>query len=75
MSNNSSGGQKVRKTLLGKYGSGYYSNIGKIGGSKTNPEKGFGAKVAGPDGLTGKERAAKVGARGGRISSRRKDKE
>jgi general stress protein YciG len=42
----------------------FYSRIGKLGGSHKG-NKGFGSQRVGKDGLTGPERAHKVGFKGG----------
>lgn len=63
------GGIKVRDSNLAKDPD-YYKKIGKIGGSSGNTG-GFASKVIGSDGLTGPERAVKVGILGGRVSRRK----
>jgi len=42
MSGNLAGGAKARDTNIKKYGEDYYKKIGKLGGEKQNPKKGFG---------------------------------
>ena len=49
----------------------FYREIGRIGGASGNTG-GFASDKIGQDGLTGRERARIVGAKGGRISKRRK---
>jgi hypothetical protein len=66
------GGRAAAATNKKKYGKGYYGKIGAMGG-KLGKTGGFGSSKVGEDGLTGRERAAIVGAKGGRISRRRKN--
>ncbi len=65
------GGQQAANTNKKKYGKDFYARIGKIGGGKSDTG-GFASHVTGEDGLTGRERARIAGAKGGRISRRRK---
>lgn len=51
----------------------FYANIGRKGGKSGNTG-GFASDKVGKDGLTGRERAALVGQRGGTISKRGKAK-
>lgn len=60
------GGLKAAKTNRAKWGSDFYRKLGKIGGSKRTPKtknKGF---------ASDRLRASISGAKGGRISRRRK---
>jgi general stress protein YciG len=66
-----SGGRKAAETNRKKYGEGFYSDIGRIGGAKSTTG-GFASDKVGLDGLTGKERARIAGIKGGRISRRNK---
>jgi hypothetical protein len=61
------GGVKTAETNKKKYGSDYYRNIGKLGGTKSRGG-GFASHKVGEDGLTGIERAKIAGAKGGKIS-------
>jgi general stress protein YciG len=63
------GGRKAAITNRLKHGDDFYSRIGHKGGSKSN-NGGFASDKIGKDGLTGRERAKVVGAKGGSISSR-----
>ena len=65
------GGRAAAATNKKKYGKDYYGKIGSMGG-KLGKTGGFGSAKVGDDGLTGRERAAIVGAKGGRISRRSK---
>lgn len=71
MPGNKIGGQAAAKTNKAQYGSGFYARIGSMGGKK-GVTGGFASDKLGKDGLTGKERAAKYGAVGGRKSRRPK---
>lgn len=71
MAGNVKGGVKAAKTNKNRHGSDFYARIGAKGGRKSKTG-GFASKVVGNDGLTGKERAKLVGARGGKISRRKK---
>lgn len=68
------GGARAAATMKKKYGEDFYKNIGKLGGAASSTG-GFGSDKPGSDGLTGKERAALVGAPGGKKSRRRWTKE
>lgn len=59
------GGRKTYETNIKKYGEGFYSKIGSIGGSRKVP-KGF---------ALNRELAARAGKIGGQISKRTKVKE
>lgn len=65
------GGKAAAQTNIKIYGADFYQRIGSIGG-KNGRAGGFASMVVGKDGLTGRERARIVGAKGGRISSRAK---
>jgi hypothetical protein len=71
MAGTKEGGKNAAKTNKEKYGEDFYSKIGSKGGSNGHTG-GFASNVVGQDGLTGKERAIKVGAIGGTISKRSK---
>jgi len=72
MSQTKAGAAKARETLYKKYGKDFYGRIGGLGGLTTGVPKGFASEKVGADGLTGKERAAIAGAKGGSISKRTK---
>jgi hypothetical protein len=62
------GGIKARNTTYSKFGKNFYKNIGAMA---SHPGTGgFASDKVGKDGLTGKERARKFGAIGGRKSKR-----
>ena len=63
------GGKKAAATNKAKHGSEFYSRIGRIGGEASR-NGGFASEKVGTDGLTGRQRAAKVGKKGGKISKR-----
>lgn len=70
------GGKTLRATMIKKHGSEealrkYYQRIGSIGG-KLSRHGGFASELVGKDGLTGRDRAKKCGAIGGRKSRRTK---
>lgn len=65
------GGFKTAETVKKQYGDDFYRRIGRKGGQKSR-NGGFASDVVGKDGLTGRERAKIVGAKGGRISKRTK---
>lgn len=69
MAGTKEGGLKAAKTNRKRYGKHFYANIGRVGG-QNGKTGGFASDVVGKDGLTGKERAKKVGAIGGKISKR-----
>ncbi len=71
MAGTKAGGQKAALTNKARHGDDFYSRIGGEGGIKSNTG-GFASNVTGTDGLTGRQRARIAGARGGRISRRRK---
>ena len=65
------GGIRARDTNILLHGVNFYARIGAMGGRKSNTG-GFASKLVGADGLTGQERARKVGGKGGAISKRKK---
>lgn len=69
MSGTKIGGQRSARTQLAKDPD-FFKKIGRIGGSRSTPNGGFASSKVGADGLTGRERAKKVGAVGGRKSTR-----
>lgn len=69
MAGNRIGGLKCAARNKELYGEDFYARIGKMGGYKGHTG-GFGSDKVGRDGLTGKERAKIVGAKGGRASKR-----
>jgi hypothetical protein len=71
MSGTQKGGAAAAKTNRNKYGKDFYARIGAMGGKK-GKTGGFASGVIGADGLTGQQRAAIAGARGGRVSRRGK---
>lgn len=66
MSGTKAGGLKARETNLRKNGPNFYSEIGRKGGL-VSCNGGFASEKIGPDGLTGRERARLVGAKGGKL--------
>jgi general stress protein YciG len=71
MAGTKAGGQKAAAKNLAKDPN-FYKNIGRVGGSN-GKTGGFGShKVSTKDGLTGAQRARIAGARGGRVSRRKK---
>ena len=71
MAGTKDGGKAAASTNKTKYGPDFYARIGAMGGKKGRTG-GFASDKVGDDGLTGRQRAALAGARGGRISRRRK---
>lgn len=69
MSGTKEGGKKTAQTNKERYGKDYYKKMGQKGG-RNSRNGGFASKKVGKDGLTGAERAKKVGAIGGSISRR-----
>lgn len=68
MAGTRSGGIKARNTTYSKFGKNFYKKIGKMA---SHPRTGgFASDKIGKDGMTGRERARKYGAIGGRISKR-----
>lgn len=70
MAGTKAGGKKAAAKNLAKDPN-FYANIGRKGG-KNGRTGGFASNVVGADGLTGQQRARLAGAKGGRISRRRK---
>lgn len=70
MAGTKAGGKKAAAKNLSKDPN-FYAKIGAKGG-KNGRTGGFASSVVGEDGLTGAERARIAGARGGRISRRKK---
>lgn len=60
---------KAKQTIQDRYGHDYYAKIGARGGAN-GTTGGFASELVGKDGLTGRERARKVGILGGSISRR-----
>lgn len=71
MAGTKAGGKKAAAKNL-KKDPNFYANIGRKGGSVKGTKGGFASNVVGDDGLTGLERARIAGAKGGRVSRRRK---
>jgi uncharacterized protein len=71
MAGTKAGGKAAAATNKSKYGPDFYAKIGAKGGS-LGRSGGFASSKVGDDGLTGRQRAAIAGARGGRISRRPK---
>lgn len=69
MAGTKTGGQKAAQTNKQRYGANFYKVIGAAGGAKSTGG-GFASKYVGPDGLTGPERAAIQGSKGGKTSRR-----
>lgn len=67
------GGKKAAATNKSRYGNDWYARIGALGG-RLGKTGGFASNKIGDDGLTGRERASKAGAIGGRRSKRGKAK-
>ena len=65
------GARKARDTNIRKYGKDFYREMGRKGG-KIGRTGGWASEEIGPDGLTGRERAAVMGKKGGQISRRGK---
>lgn len=63
------GGLKAKQTNLKRHGKNFYANIGRKGGKASNTG-GFASDKVGKDGLTGLERAAIAGRKGGQLSKR-----
>lgn len=73
MAGNKEGGMKARTYNYLVYGPDFYKRIGALGG-RASRTGGFASNLVGQDGLTGRQRAAIVGAIGGRKSKRRPKK-
>lgn len=71
MAGTKAGGKAAALTNKTKYGTDFYAKIGAVGGARGR-NGGFASGKVGGDGLTGRQRAAIAGARGGRISRRPK---
>ncbi len=71
MAGTKAGGLAAAATNKRLNGDDFYARIGKKGGKRSRTG-GFASNKVGPDGLTGRERARKAGAVGGRISRRGK---
>lgn len=63
------GAKKASQTMRATYGEDYYKRIGATGGAGSSTG-GFASDLIGPDGLTGRQRARRVGGIGGRKSKR-----
>ena len=62
MSGTKEGGKRASQTNRAKHGSEFYREIGRLGGQKKNPNKGFGSKTP--------EERREAGRKGGTISRR-----
>lgn len=69
MAGTKKGGKKAASTNKIKYGRDFYAEIGRKGGSNGHTG-GFATETVGKDGLTGPQRAAVAGRKGG-LKSRR----
>lgn len=69
MTGTKAGALKARDTNLKCNGADFYRRIGAMGGRNSN-NGGFASDKVGKDGLTGRQRAMVVGAKGGRKSRR-----
>ena len=69
MSGNKIGGIRAAKTNKAKYGDNFYKEIGAKGG-RNSGTGGFASDVVGKDGLTGRERAAIIAKKSGRMGKR-----
>lgn len=69
MSGSKIGGKRAAATNKVKYGESFYQRIGALGG-KVGRTGGFASDIVGKDGLTGRQRASKVGVLGGKKSRR-----
>lgn len=74
MAGTKAGGMKAARTNKLRHGENFYRNIGAKGGRAGNTG-GFASTVRGSDGRTGPERARIAGAKGGKISKRRRNAE
>lgn len=70
MAGTKAGGMKSKARIIELYGADFYKKMGHAGGIKSKTG-GFASTKPGKDGLTGRQRAAVVGAKGGRKSSRK----
>ncbi len=73
MAGTKEGGKRAAMTNKTKYGIDFYARLGSIGGKLSN-NGGFASLLLSDDGLTGRERAAIAGSKGGKISKRPKSK-
>ncbi len=64
MSVTQTGGKRAAETNKKKHGKNFYKKIGQLGGKKSRGG-GFASQKVGADGLTGRERAALAGSKGG----------
>ena len=71
MAQTKEGAKKAIFSIKQRYGDDFYKTIGSKGGKKSKTG-GFASNKVGADGLTGKERASRVGKIGGTISRRNK---
>ena len=69
MSGTVEGGRKAYQKNIQRHGRDFYAKIGQMGGRRGHTG-GFASDKVGPDGLTGRQRARIVGAKGGRVSRR-----
>lgn len=69
MSGNKIGGIRAAKTNKAKYGDNFYREIGAKGG-RNSSTGGFASDIVGKDGLTGRERAAILAKKSGRMGKR-----
>lgn len=69
MSGTKIGGRRAAKTNKVRYGDNFYREIGAKGGRNSN-SGGFASNVIGADGLTGRERAALIAKKSGRMGKR-----
>lgn len=69
MAGTKEGGKRTAETNKSIYGPDYYARIGAMGG-KVGRTGGFGSDKVGADGLTGRQRAAIAGTKGGKLSKR-----
>jgi general stress protein YciG len=69
MAGTKTGGMKAASTIKKRHGRDFYAEIGRKGGSNGHTG-GFATETVGKDGLTGPQRAAIAGAKGGRKSRR-----
>lgn len=73
MAGTKEGGQRAAATNKARHGADFYARLGRLGG-KNSHTGGFASEKVGGDGLTGKERASKAGAIGGKRSKRYRKK-
>lgn len=70
MAGTKAGGAKAAATNKKLHGEDFYAKIGQKGGKNNSGTGGFASLKVGRDGMTGPERAKKMGAIGGSISRR-----